>query len=103
MRLVIVTIPKDKAAGLGRQIVEERLSACANIIPAVRSIYSWKGKVEDAEEAMLFFKTTDEAMTALTARIRALHPYEVPEIISFEIKDNEGNLDYLTWIQASVG
>lgn len=103
MRLVIVTVPKDQAAQLGRQIVEERLAACANIIPSIRSIYTWKGAVEDEEEAMMFFKTTDEAVSRLTDRIRGLHPYEVPEIISFEIKDSEGNPDYLAWIQASVG
>ena len=102
MRLVIVTIPKDNAPVLGRQIVEEGLAACANIIPAVRSIYTWKGAVEDDEEAMMFFKTTDGAMSALTERILALHPYEVPEIISLEIKEDEGNPDYLAWIQACM-
>ncbi len=103
MRLIIVTAPKDKAAHLGRQVVEERLAACANILPAVRSIYTWKGNVEDDEEAMIFFKTTDAAVSALTTRIRELHPYEVPEIISFEIKEGEGNPDYLAWIRESVG
>jgi len=103
VRLVIVTVPKDKAAALGRAIVEERLAACANIIPSIRSIYTWKGNVEDEEEAMMFFKTTDAAVGRLSDRIRALHPYEVPEIISFEIKDAEGNPDYLAWIHASVG
>jgi periplasmic divalent cation tolerance protein len=103
MRLVIVTIPKDKAPALGRTIVEERLAACANIIPSIQSIYTWQGKVEDAEESMIFFKTTDAAVEGLTNRIRALHPYEVPEIISFEIKNTEGNPDYLAWIHASVG
>ena len=103
MRLVIVTIPKDGAAALGREIVEARLAACANIIPSIRSIYTWKGAVEDEEEAMMFFKTTDESVAVLTERIRALHPYEVPEIISLSINDTEGNPDYLAWIRDSVG
>ena len=103
MRMVIVTIPKEQAATLGRVVVEERLAACANIIPAIHSIYTWKGAVEEAEEAMVFLKTTAELQERLTARIRSLHPYEVPEIISFEIRNTEGNPDYLEWIRASVG
>jgi periplasmic divalent cation tolerance protein len=103
MRLVIMTIPKDKAAALGRTLVEERLAACANIVPAIRSIYTWKGKVEDEEEAMVFFKTTDDMVETLTNRIRGLHPYEIPEIITFKIQEGEGNPDYLEWIRRSVG
>ena len=103
MRMVIMTIPVKQAATLGRTVVEERLAACANIIPSIHSIYTWKGAVEEAGEAMVFFKTTAEIEPQLTARIRQLHPYEVPEIISFEIKKNEGNPDYLDWIRASVG
>ena len=102
MRLVIVTAPKDIAAELGRTIVEEKLAACVNIIPKVRSIYRWEGKVEDEEESMLFFKTTDEGQANLTRRLKILHPYEVPEIIAFEIRPEEGNPDYLDWIRASV-
>ncbi len=103
MRLVIMTVPKDKAATLSRTVVEERLAACANIIPSVRSIYAWKGTVEDDEEAMVFFKTTDDGIFPLTERIKSLHPYEVPEIISFAIREGEGNPDYLEWIARSVG
>jgi len=98
MRLIIVTIPIDKATLLAKTIVEEGLVACANIIPTVRSIYTWKGKIEDDEESMMFIKTRTELLEKLTLRIKELHPYEVPEIISMEIKDNEGNKDYLKWI-----
>ena len=100
--MVIMTIPVKQAATLGRTVVEERLAACANIIPSIQSIYTWKGAVEEAEESMVFFKTTAELEPQLTTRIRQLHPYEVPEIISFEIKKTEGNPDYLDWIRASV-
>lgn len=103
MRLIIVTVPKDKSETVGRTVVEERLAACVNIAPSVRSIYRWKGSVETEEEALMFFKTTEAAQMSLTKRIRELHPYEVPEIISFEIKASEGNADYLDWIRSSVG
>lgn len=102
MRIVIVTAPRNQAPEIGKTVVEERLAACVNILPAVRSIYTWKGKVEDDEESMMFFKTTDERVAALTARIRALHPYEVPEIITVTVNENEGNPDYLAWVKESV-
>jgi periplasmic divalent cation tolerance protein len=102
MRFIIVTVPKDKAEALGRTVVEERLAACVNIAPSVRSIYRWKDVVETQEEALMFFKTTKAAQKSLTERIRELHPYEVPEIISFEIQKTEGNAEYLDWIHSSV-
>ncbi len=102
MRIVIVTAPKEEAPKIGRTVVEERLAACVNILPAVRSIYTWKGNVEDDEEAMMLFKTTDERVLALTARIRALHSYEVPEIVTVTVNDQEGNPDYLAWVRESV-
>lgn len=102
MRLVIVTAPMESAAALGRTVVEEKLAACVNIVPKVRSIYTWQGKLEDTEEAMLFFKTTDEGQKDLSRRLKALHSYDVPEIITIEVKDTEGNLDYLNWVRDSV-
>ena len=102
MRLIIVTAPIEKAAEIGRVVVEAGLAACVNIIPKVRSIYTWQGNIEDDEEAMMFFKTTEETVEKLTAAIRARHPYEVPEIVAIEIKDNEGNPDYLEWVKNAV-
>ena len=77
-------------------------TASGTFVPAVRSIYVWKGKVEDDEESMMLFKTTEALVAALTDRIRALHSYEVPEIIAIEIKEDEGNPDYLSWVRTSV-
>jgi periplasmic divalent cation tolerance protein len=102
MRLVIVTAPMDVAGELGHAVIAEKLAACVNIIPKVRSIYRWEGKIEDEPEAMMLFKTTREGQHNLTRRLKTLHPYDVPEIIAFEIKSDEGNLDYLNWIQSSV-
>ncbi len=102
MRLIMVTIPKEKAEIMGRTLVDERLAACANLIPAVHSIYQWQGSVEEAEETLILLKTTDEAVPSLTERIKALHPYEVPEIVSLDIRSDEGNFDYLKWVRESV-
>ena len=94
MRLVMATAPIDQAPELARNLVEGRYAACVNVVPKVRSIYLWEGKIEDEQEALLLIKTTSEKVHALTERIKALHPYDVPEIISVEIKKNEGNSEY---------
>ncbi|MCP4606416.1 MAG: divalent-cation tolerance protein CutA [Proteobacteria bacterium] len=102
MRLVISTAPVDKAGELAHKLVGERLAACVNIVPKVRSIYTWKGVVEDDEEALMFIKTTPDRVQALSTRLKELHPYDVPEIVSLNLNDNEGNPDYLAWIKDSV-
>jgi periplasmic divalent cation tolerance protein len=102
MRLIIVTAPKEAAPELGRQIIEERLAACVNIIPSVRSIYLWGKRIVDEDEAMMFFKTTDDRAADLTKRIKELHEYEVPEVISIHVRDDEGNPSYLDWVREVV-
>lgn len=102
MRLVIVTAPPESGPKLGRTIVEEKLAACVNIIPRVRSIYTWKDNIEDEEEVMMLFKTTDEGVEVLVQRIKASHPYDVPEIIVVDVNEQEGNPDYFNWVRASV-
>lgn len=102
MRLVIVTAPKAEAPELARNIVEEQLAACVNIIPAIRSIYRWQGKIEDDEESLLLIKSTAAKIELLTKRLLDLHSYDVPEIISIKLQDVEGNSDYLEWIRKSV-
>lgn len=103
MRLVISTSPVDKAPELAKRLVEERLAACVNIVPKVRSFYIWKGKLEDDEESLLVIKTTKEAVNRLTERLRELHPYEVPEIVSLKLRKGEGNEAYLDWVKEMVG
>jgi periplasmic divalent cation tolerance protein len=102
MRLVISTIPAGAAKDLAGKIVGERLAACVNIAPKVESVYIWEGKLEREAEALMLIKTTAAAIERLTRRIKELHPYTVPEIISIEIKDDEGNPDYLKWVNDSV-
>jgi periplasmic divalent cation tolerance protein len=95
--VVLVTAPTaEKAAELGRALVGERLAACATLVPAVRSIYRWEGKVQDEGEALLVLKTTRDRFDALRDRALALHPYEVPEVIAVPVE--AGSAPYLAWL-----
>lgn len=102
IRLVLTTFANsDDAATVIRKVVEEKLAACGTIVPGARSIYLWKGEVEDNEEAMVFFKTATEKLAALEARLRELHPYETPEIIAL---DPTGvSPAYAAWVVEQVG
>ena len=86
------------AADIGKKMVERGLCACVNFTP-VRSIYTWKGKVEDHEEYIAFFKTTRESAKALKEALAKVHPYEVPEII--ELKLSDVSKPYLSWLESS--
>src|SRR5205814_1937455 len=95
--IVLVTVPDaDTGARLGRTLVEERLAACVNVVPGLRSIYAWQGKICDEAEALCLVKTRRALYPALRDRVAALHPYEVPEIIG--LRPAEGNAPYLSWI-----
>ena len=97
-----VTCPcLELAERLGRLCVKERLAACANILPGMRSIYRWKEGVETADETVLLFKTRAELLEALAARIRELHPYELPCVMALPIAG--GDAAYLAWIEAESG
>ena len=99
--VVLITAPsEDVAARLAHALVGERLLACANIVPRVRSIYRWQGAVHDEAEALLLCKTARETLEALKARLPALHPYDTPELLALEVQD--GLSKYLGWIAESV-
>lgn len=100
-RQVTTTLPdRDAAHRIGRRLVEERLAACAQVVGPVSSIYWWQGEVETAGEWYCHLKTTAARVDALIARIRELHPYETPEIVSLPV--TEGDAGYLGWIAQSV-
>jgi periplasmic divalent cation tolerance protein len=100
-RIVLTTTPNsEEAARVARTLVEERLAACATLIPSVRSIYRWQGKVEESTETMLLIKTSTEQLAALEARILALHSYETPEFLVLPIES--GSFGYLDWLRASL-
>jgi len=91
----------EDLARLGRALIEERLAACITVIPSVRSIYRWKGAVEEAPEALGIIKTTWGQYPALEKRWAELHPYEVPELLAVPV--GAGLPSYLAWLVESTG
>ncbi len=100
-RVILVTAPTvDVAESLARALVGEGLAACANLVPGIRSIYRWKGEICEDAEVLLILKTLDAAVPALTARVTALHPYDLPEVLCLPVAG--GSLAYLEWIANNV-
>lgn len=98
IRLLYCTCPDaDTAQRIARALVEQRLAACVNIVPGLRSIYRWKDAVQDEAECLLLIKTRESRVNALTESIRALHPYELPEVIAVPVV--AGLAPYLDWIR----
>ena len=103
MAVVVVfsTFPSpEKAAEVARTLVTEELAACANLIGGVRSIYRWKGEVQDDSETLAVIKTTEESFEAMRARLVELHPYEVAEVIALPVEG--GHAPYLAWVEAET-
>jgi periplasmic divalent cation tolerance protein len=99
--VALTTAPSaDKAAELARALVGEGLAACVNIVPGVRSIYAWKGEIVDDAEVLCVMKTRADRVEALRARLVALHPYEVPELVVLDVAG--GHEPYLSWVESSV-
>lgn len=97
VRVVMATFPDaETARRVGRQLVEEGLIACLNLLPHAESIYRWRGVVEVADEVVVFMKTAADRFDDLRVRFKQLHPYEVPELLALEVVD--GLPDYLQWV-----
>ena len=94
--VVLVTCPPDKAQGIADALVEERVAACVNVVPSLRSVYRWKGAVHHDEEAMLLVKTTKDRFEALKQAVLRHHPYELPEVIAVPV--DRGHTPYLEWV-----
>ncbi len=100
--VVLCTCPNaESAEHIAYALVDERLAACVNRVPGIRSTYRWQGQVTIDDEQLLVIKTTRAQFDALRTRILALHGYSVPEIIALEVGAGHG--PYLEWIAASVG
>jgi periplasmic divalent cation tolerance protein len=99
--LVLTNLP-DRAAAekLARTLVGEKVAACVNILAPCRSVYTWEGKVEEADEVPCLIKTTVDRYEALERAIRAAHPYDVPEIVATPIV--AGLPAYLQWVEAET-
>ena len=90
----------EEAAKIARSLVEKKLAACVNVLPAVRSFYRWKGVVEDDQESLLVIKSSRGLFDQLRAEIERLHSYEVPEVIAVPIVD--GSEGYLEWLEREL-
>ena len=90
---------RETAQKIARELVENAVVACANIVPSVESIYFWKDKVETSAEVFAIFKMTAARYSEFESRLRKLHPYDVPEIVRLNIAG--GNPDYLRWVGES--
>ena len=98
--VALSTFPEaETARKISRELVENALVACANLVPAVESIYFWKDQVEQSAEVLAIFKLTAARFAEFSSRLRQLHPYDVPEIIRLDVV--EGSPDYLRWIGES--
>ena len=98
-KVVFVTTAEADGPKIAEALVKKNVAACVNIMP-IRSIYRWKGKIEDDKENLLIIKTKDKKMEQLKKTIKEIHPYEVPECIVLSIED--GLPDYLNWIDETL-
>jgi periplasmic divalent cation tolerance protein len=95
--LALSTFPDvETARRISNQLVTEKFTACANIVPAIESIYRWKDKIENGNEVLVLFKLSEDRQSAFQEKLRSLHPYEVPEIIFIPVTG--GWPDYLRWV-----
>lgn len=99
--VILVTAPsKEQAAAIAQTLVQDNLAACVSLLP-VHSVYTWQGNIQYDDEWQLVIKSSLAKFPALEAKIRAIHPYEVPEIIALPIV--AGSPPYLQWIADHVG
>jgi periplasmic divalent cation tolerance protein len=100
--VVLCTVPNEEVGvTIARALLEQRLVACVNIVPGLRSLYRYQGKLEDEREHLLVIKTRRALYERLEARVRELHPYQVCEVLLLEVAD--GSRAYLAWIARETG
>jgi len=98
--VVLITCPTDKAETIARVMLEKRVAAGVNMVPALSSLYWWKNNIESAKETLLVVKTCLDAIKDLERVVKGIHPYDVPQIVLLPIVT--GNRDYLEWIDREV-
>jgi periplasmic divalent cation tolerance protein len=99
--VVLTTFPVDRDVDqFAQTLVREKLAACVNVLPVMRSVYSWKGTLETSDERQVVIKTSTGRVADLERRVKALHPYEIPEFVVIPIV--EGSHDYLAWISENT-
>jgi periplasmic divalent cation tolerance protein len=98
VEVVLVTAPDAEAGSrLAHTLVDEHLAACVNLVPGVRSFYRWEGRVQEDAEVLLVLKTSRARAAALEARVRELHPYDLPEFVRLPLAG--GSAAYLEWVR----
>lgn len=98
MHIAYITAPNnDVAKTLAATLVKEKLIACANIYPSIISIYEWEGALKEEQEVVIFAKTAESNTEALVKRIKELHPYDCPCIVTFPT--SSGNQDFIDWVE----
>lgn len=100
IRVFLVTAPPLNAENIARALVERNLAACVNIVPGIRSIYRWEGKICEDDEFLLIIKTASDRVSELINTIKEIHPYTVPEVISMGVV--EGYKGYIEWVIAET-
>ena len=99
--VILSTVPDaEKAAEIARVLVDDHLAACVNIVPGLRSIYRWEGKLADDAEVLCIIKTARDRFDQVAARIKQMHPYSVPEVIALSVV--KGFEPYLEWVRKST-
>ncbi len=101
MRVVLCNCPPDAASDLARGLIEDRLAACVNVVPGVRSLYVWEGRVCDDAESTLLIKVRAEGVAALRDAIVARHPYTVPEIVVLGVDVDACFGPYVDWVRGA--
>ena len=100
VRIIFISIPREQARSFARELVEQRLVACVNIIPQMDSFYWWDEKVLTDQESLLIVKTTQQKFAALQEYVVDNHPYEIPELLAVPV--TEGLADYLAWVRVET-
>ncbi|MDR7485606.1 MAG: divalent-cation tolerance protein CutA [Armatimonadota bacterium] len=99
--VILVTCSRaDEASRIAQALVDEHLAACVNVVPGLRSVYRWQGRVEHADELLLIVKTSRDRLDEVVARVQGLHSYTVPEVIALPVQG--GAAPYLAWLEAQV-
>jgi periplasmic divalent cation tolerance protein len=98
--IIFVTSPHDQSEAIGRRLVEEGLAACVNIVPGIKSIYKWQGELQSDTEELLIIKSHERLWESLEKRVKELHSYDVPEILSISLQS--GFQPYLDWMKSNL-
>ena len=98
--VVLITVPEDQAHKMARTLVRERLAGSINVLPGTFSVYRWENELSEDTESLLLVKTTQERYPALEARVRQMHPYEVPELLALKVEHTLPQ--FAAWLEDSV-